>query len=260
MSEAVEHNHSELRALLSEPDPDTMESLIAKMESVQRAVGQAGLAHTEPFQRVYMHLTKRVNDRITAQQRPGEKPYFRECDSLQRTAKIFAHYWFDPLRDHVTENQTPPRAWQTLLHGERAKRSSPGIQFLLGMSAHIIYDLPQALLESNPKHEYYDDFLAVDDLIYETAEELSSDLVLIRHSERKKVVMKLTTAAVKRWRAQSWHDYETLHFLEQRGDERGQAHLIHRLERRTLRTNNMILSLGDTAIRAVDRTPKLYFM
>jgi hypothetical protein len=255
----TEHGSEDLRTILSQREPETMEALISKMESVQQAVGQAGLAHTEPFQRGYLHLTKRVDERIIALPEPGKEPFFRERESLQKTALIFARYWFDPLLDQATGKE-PVRAWQPLLQDERARNASHGIQFLLGMSAHIIYDLPQALAESNPKREYYDDFLAVDDLIRETAEELSHDFILIRHNKRKKVVTNLTTAAVKRWRAQSWKDFETLRAYRERGDDVGQAQLIAQLERRTVRTSNTLLSLGDTAIRAFDKTPSLYFM
>lgn len=260
MGEAVDNDSGELQAILSREEPATMEELILKMDSVLRAVGRAGLSHTESFQRVYMHLTKRVNERMDDLPGQGCEPFFKESDSLEKTAKIFARYWFDPLQAHITEGKTPAKAWQTLLQSHRAQHASQGIQFLLGMSAHIIYDLPQALLESNPTQEYYDDFLAVDDLIYETAEELSQDLVLVRNSERKKMVTKLTTGAVKRWRAQSWSDYEMLKTYQDQGNSIAQKQLVRSLERRTIRTNNVLLSIGDTAMRAFDRAPKLTFL
>ena len=182
----------------------TAEDTKATMIAVNGTLEAADLGHLKAFGEVYLKLTSMVADGVALGPR-SEGGIFDEPETVDRTVGMFADYWFRQLRGHlgIDGNEVDP-AWQLLFYDPRVKSAEPGIQFLLGMNAHINYDLPQALRDSNVGPGYrrdYDEVIGM--LIDQTANEL--DNIYIPGPELSRNVLRdITVAMIADWREDAW--------------------------------------------------------
>lgn len=112
--------------------------LIARMESDLAALTAAGDARSH-FHATYLRTTRAVADEIT---RGG----FLDADWMRRWDIVFAEFYLDAL-DADRAGRTVAGPWRVAFDAARDRADLPPLRHvLLGMNAHINYDLPQALI------------------------------------------------------------------------------------------------------------------
>jgi|GEM_PF-1913714 len=237
------------------------------MLRVEPHLAAAGLGHVVPFNNIYRELTGRVVETIGLDS--SDPRAFRYPDVVDRTVGIFADYYFKQLRAYtgLTDEKIDP-AWQYLLypdgadygeseirpHAERAesKETPKGIQFLLGMNAHINYDLAQALRDSKVEETYYQDYRRVIGmLIGITARELASAYVPGPEWSRWAAV-RTTVATIAHWREKAWRSGKRLMGAE---DVLASQGIMDCLDRNSVRTGRRIATLGSAALTGISRLP-----
>jgi hypothetical protein len=114
---------------------------------------------------------------------------FVDPDWVERWDEAFALYYLEAL-DHQLEGTEPPGPWQVALTAGRDHRLAPLRMVLLGMNAHINFDLPQAIVQVISDEEFDDpDLLAqretdhriIDDIL---ASRVADEDVTLEHLER----------------------------------------------------------------------------
>jgi hypothetical protein len=144
----------------------TIDDLIARMEEMLVPLERDD-DELQHFHATYMRTTMAVRDEV---RRGG----FVDNDWLERWDVSFADRYLVAL-EQWNGGETPPGPWQIAFQACR-DRNLPHLRYvLLGMNAHVNYDLPQALLDvitdaefDDPQlvakrasdHEHIDDILA----------------------------------------------------------------------------------------------------
>lgn len=234
-------NSNQLLAVLPPAAPRGVDETLQVMDGLALELESAGLGHVIPFNTVYRTLTEKVQTGIAT---PG---YFSQPETVARTVGIFADKYLEPLRAYAAGNhQAVSRSWQKLLYEPAARQAPEGVQFLLGMFAHIRLDLPQALVSSRVNDNYYQDYKrTVGDLIDVTAQELSNQYVPNRYRSRR-LVTAAAVLGIARWRLQAWNDHEDLR-ASNCTTESGAAK-IEVLDTRTARNGTALLKYGTLAM------------
>lgn len=236
---------SRLTACLpTEALPDIPE-VLDTMDNLESELALAGLAHVVQFNRVYRELTSAVKDGVE------DGRTFQQPETVRRTVGIFAQLYFDPLRAYADGEQEKVAApWKQLIYSPAAESAPGGVQFLLGMNAHINYDLPQALCTSGVNPEYYPDYnIVVGKLINATAHKLSSSYIDAPKIGRKLLIAG-TVNRIASWREQAWHAGNDLQ--EARGDQKTTEKLISKHEKIAERKGKWILPIGTLALNALE--------
>ena len=116
----------------------SIDALIGRMEALlgpMRAAGDPGLF----FHATYLRTTRAVRDALRAGR-------FSDPDWVERWDVAFAEFYLDALRAD-SAGKAVPGPWAVAFRSARQQPSAPALRHvLLGMNAHINYDLPQALL------------------------------------------------------------------------------------------------------------------
>jgi hypothetical protein len=178
--------------------------VVVALDNIAEELTDAGLVHLLPFNTIYRELTAGVIEAIGN----GE---FQDPETVARTIGIFADYYFKQLRAHtrLTDEVVDP-AWRLLFYDEEAKNAPPGVQFLLGMNAHINYDLPQALRDSNVEDSYYDDYKRVVGILIElTAKKIAPDYIPGPEFSRNGLI-DMTLNLIANWREHAWQTGKAL--------------------------------------------------
>jgi hypothetical protein len=147
--------------------PDSIAALVTRMEADLERLRAAGDARRY-FHGTYLRTTRAVADEIT---RGG----FADNDWLERWDVVFADLYLDAL-DADLAGRPVSAPWRIAFDAARDRPDLPPLRHvLLGMNAHINYDLPQALVAvispaefGNPSvrarraadHRHIDDVLA----------------------------------------------------------------------------------------------------
>ena len=106
-----------------------------------------GKAAAHDFLGTYLRTTAAVAAAIQA-------GTFEDGAWVERWDLVFAGLYLEALDAHVSEQGRPSRPWR--LAFEAAQGLPPLLNVLLGVNAHINYDLPQALLAVIPDAEFSD--------------------------------------------------------------------------------------------------------
>ncbi len=118
------------------PTPATEPVLAAELEARLTAL-PASQAHRAPFLATYLRTTRAV-------EAAADRTFFDDPAWVMRWTAVFGRYYLDALDADQTGGQ-PARPWRL------AFSLSPDVHplghLLVGMNAHINYDLPQAMLE-----------------------------------------------------------------------------------------------------------------
>jgi hypothetical protein len=201
------------------------------MQFVGEQLPRWGLEHLVAFNTAYLSLSCTVRDAVRRGARDPSEPQDEQAlkflypEVVEQTMGIFAELWFRQVYAfHHVGIKAVDEAWRPLFDGSAGKNASPGIQFLLGMNAHIVYDLPQALDKSLRKSEreakeaqdpedevkaftardYYEDYIdTVGVLIDRVAEQMARAYVPGNDWTRKYLTQK-TVARIARWRDYAW--------------------------------------------------------
>jgi Family of unknown function (DUF5995) len=140
-----------------------IEELIARMAALLEPLEAAG------DQRRYFHSTYQRTTIAVAEELKGGG--FTDADWVERWDVAFAELYLDALQADMT-GRTPTRPW-AIAFGTPADLP-PLRHVLLGMNAHINYDLPQALAAVITDEEFHDaallarreaDHRAIDDVL-----------------------------------------------------------------------------------------------
>ncbi len=122
--------------------------MIARMTAQLDELRRAGDDRTA-FHATYLRTTRAVADALRA-------GAFLDADWVERWDVAFARLYLDAL-DAARRGDPVPRPWAVAFAAAAGQRSLPALQHvLLGMNAHINYDLPQALLAVISDDEFDD--------------------------------------------------------------------------------------------------------
>jgi hypothetical protein len=167
----------------------------------------------------------------------------------------FAGYYFDALEAYEHESVGAPLVWQVAFDAARREHTHVLQNLILGVNAHINYDLVFALadllgpewvaLSPEQRLARYRDHCRVNEIIYETINGVQ-DQVVERHSHAMDLVDKLmgpldewlTSSLISDWREQVWENATRL--VETPQDEERQTILVG-IEQRSLQRAHSIL-------------------
>src|SRR6266487_5376315 len=128
--------------------PVSIDALIARMTAQLDELRQARDGRAA-FHATYLRTTRAVADALRA-------GAFLDADWVERWDVAFAGLYLDAL-DADRRGDPVPRPWAVAFAAAAGPRSLPALQHvLLGMNAHINYDLPQALLAVISDDEFGD--------------------------------------------------------------------------------------------------------
>lgn len=217
--------------------------VIDYFEVTRPLLPEAGLAHDVPFDGIYGDLTQKVKHGL-------DIGVFTQPQAASRAVPTFYDYYRTQLTEHAKGNPGGVNpVWQPLFYHPAAKRAPRGIQFLLGMNAHINYDLAQALRDTQADNSYYHDFeIIVGDMIDATAREISSAYIPGPSRLRDKLTA-LTISRIAMWRERAWNS--GMYLQEVQNDPAATAAELKRMERFTLTNSRLILHGGSLALDAL---------
>jgi hypothetical protein len=173
----------------------------------------------------------------------------------------FAGYYFDALDIYERQPQAAPRVWQVAFDATRQGRIHVLQDLILGVNAHINFDLVFALadllapewddLTSDQRLARYRDHFRVNEIIYQTVDSVQ-DQVVERYSQLMDVVDTLmgpldewlTSRLISDWREQVWENATRLVECLQE-DERHA--LMQAVEQRSVQRAHSILGQGGFA-------------
>jgi hypothetical protein len=209
--------------MTSDP-PHDIAGLIARMEALVAELDAEG----DPgryFLATYTRTTRAVADAL-------DDGRFEDPAWVEAWDVVFADLYLDALRDHRRDPASAPRPWRIAFEADPALH--PVAHVLLGMNAHINYDLPQALIAVVPP-EAVDDALLMDRRRrdHERIDGLLAERVSAEDVELKKVgtarsaldllMTPLNRAASRRFlreaRIKVWHNTLELHRARLDGED-----------------------------------------
>jgi len=133
--------------MTSEPDP---------IAAVSAAMGRRldRLPRTSASRREFLQTYRRTTDAVGAAVRDGT---FDDPEWVQRWDVAFAGLYLAALDADLSGSGGVPRPWRLAFDAPTAL--PPLRHVLLGINAHVNYDLPQALLTVIPDEEFADPVL-----------------------------------------------------------------------------------------------------
>lgn len=183
---------------------------------------------------------------------------FEDVEWVDRLLHRFAGYYFDALSCYERGKDPVPPVWHQV-HESSTRRPLHVLQhLLLGMNAHINFDLVLTLdelleqdwcaLGSSDRARRHADHLLVNDVIAETIDEVQ-DRVVERYDPRLdwldrllgRLDERLLSAVVTHWRDDVWKEAVGLIECSDRGDRTSR---ITSLERDVLDRGRLILRFG----------------
>ncbi|MFI5100306.1 MAG: DUF5995 family protein [Actinomycetes bacterium] len=127
--------------------PRDLTAVVADMDAVLEQMPDGDPLRA--FVATYRRTTLAVGDRIAAKA-------FVDPDWVERWDVAFADLYLEPLREHLA-GRPVPGPWGVAFEYARTDPGQPLLRhLLLGMNAHINYDLPQALLAVITDEEFDD--------------------------------------------------------------------------------------------------------
>src|SRR4051795_792789 len=145
---------------------------------------------------------------------------------------VFADLYLDALRAYRADPASAPRPWRVAFSADPSL--PPIAHLLLGMNAHINYDLPQALIAVIPAGDFDDahvmdrrrrDHERIDEVLAQrvAAEDAELKQVGPRRTALDRVMTPLNQAASKRFlkeaRLKVWHNTLALHEARLQGED-----------------------------------------
>ena len=210
----------------------SIDALIARMTAQLDELRQAGDARAA-FHATYLRTTRAVADALRA-------GAFLDGGWVERWDVAFARLYLDAL-DAARRGDPVPRPWAVAFAAAAGDRSLPTLQHvLLGMNAHINYDLPQALLAVISDDEFDDpallarreaDHRKIDEVLSARVRAEDAELreLATARSWRDDVLQPLNRAATRRFlresRAKVWANAEALSGSRRQGDSAYAARL-----------------------------------
>jgi hypothetical protein len=199
------------------------------------------------FLKCYMMMTQNTLLAI-------EQDEFNDPEWVERLLHRFADYYFVALEAYEQNPATTPLVWQLTHNATRQKRVSPLQHLLLGVNAHINYDLVLTAvdllkpewhtLSRQERAARYADHCRVNNVIGRTIDAVQDDVMApampvmgVVDRLMGRLDERLIAHIITRWREGVWR--HAVHLLEvQAPDERDIV--LHLVERRALRIGRVI--------------------
>jgi hypothetical protein len=210
----------------------SIDSVVARMTALLDELAGAGDARAA-FHATYLRTTQAV----AAALRAGA---FQDGDWVERWDVAFAGLYLDAL-EADRRGEPVPRPWSVAFAAASGERSLPALRHvLLGMNAHINYDLPQALLAVISDAEFDDpallarreaDHRKIDEVLSARVRAEDDELRALApaRSWRDDALQPLNRAATRRFlresRAKVWANAVTLSRSRRQGEEAYAARL-----------------------------------
>lgn len=216
---------------------------------------QALIAHWEDsddrrciFLDCYCSMTGNTLDALTQNR-------FHDREWVNRLLHRFAHYYFEALAAYEQPEGQTPAVWQLTYDAGRRDELSVLQHLLLGVNAHINYDLALALrdllapewatLSPDEVRRRYEDHLLVNQIIAETVDTVQ-DEVVERYAPALDLVDKLlgpvdewaTARVIGKWRDEVWENALALLAAE---NEQAEIQIREKLEQRSLQLARIFL-------------------
>ena len=129
-----------------------------------------------------------------------ESGEFEDCEWVDALLHRFADYYFNALESYERGDGTAPAVWLLAFDATQASGTHPLQSLILGVNAHINFDLVFALsdllmlewlgLSDEQKRSRYRDHCHVNEIIFDTIDRVQ-DQVIERHNPEMDVVDKL---------------------------------------------------------------------
>jgi hypothetical protein len=203
----------------------SIETVIGRMEDLGRRVQGSG-DDRQHFHSVYLRTTRAVAEEL-------RRGTFSDPEWVERWDVVFADLYLDALEDSL-DGRTPSRPWAVAFDAaERQATSMPPLRHvLLGMNAHINYDLPQALIAVISPEEFRRpevlerrerDHLAIDTVLLARVGSEDQELAALGpRSLLDRILAPLNRLGTKRFlteaRRKVWHNALQLDLARRRGD------------------------------------------
>lgn len=199
-------NKTQLRKLLTIEDPkkETIYGVVGRMKVLLEFFKHHPEHHRlVPFLATYYYVTKTSAGKYLAKER-----YFHNVREYEILDVYFASLYFKPLLSYLLEGSyTHP--WQQYFHYCERKDSTPFLQMLLGINAHINADLYTSLVDLHYSSQH--DFFLVDDILQEVVPSVLHFLAYKEHdfvSLTGLLFKDLTEiefhTIIERWRSEAW--------------------------------------------------------
>jgi hypothetical protein len=208
---------------------DPIDAVLAQMAALEQSLHASPLRH---FLATYARTTAAVGEAVRAGQ-------FVDGDWVEEWDVAFARLYVDALEAFQRDPRTAPRPWR--LAFAAPTHLPPLGHVLLGVNAHVNYDLPQALLAVIPPEHFADpvvvarrrrDHERIDAVLTMRVAAEDVELKAVEGAPRRLTDRLLTPAnryASKRFlreaRAKVWSNTEALHSARLAGDEVYRARL-----------------------------------
>jgi len=181
---------------------------------------------------------------------------FIDPDWVSRLLDHFAGYYFHALEAYDSNNPAAPKVWRQVFDAARHPDMQLIQNLLLGMNAHINYDLTFALvdllesewrdLSADQRVRRFHDHCYVNHIIHRTIDSVQ-DTILEPHEPVFEILDRLLgpvdewaiSTLVAHWREEVWEN--AVHLMEIEPQERGAA--VHHIEVDALRRSSIILRL-----------------
>lgn len=194
-----------------------------------------------------------------------EQQEFRDPAWVARLLHRFADYYFVALEAYEHDPATAPQVWQATFAAAADPRLRPIQNLLLGVNAHINYDLVLTLAEvlrpewgglsTEQRAARYADHFHINAVIARTIDTVQDQVLGPAMPEMRlvdellgRLDEQLVSALVRRWRATVWRN--TLRILTA-GNSDQERHVLSRVEAETLRLGRLIGARGRLASAAL---------
>jgi len=223
------------------PMDPSVDPVVGRMESLVSRWDEAADQRMY-FLRCYLLTTQNIIKAITVRE-------FMDCDWVNQLMHRFADYYFVALDRYEYDPADAPSVWRLAHDATRDPELLPVQKMLIGMSAHINYDLVLSLvdllrpewaeLSVSKREERYLDHCHINQVIGRTIDAVQDQIVnptepILGLFDKLLGPLDewLVSLHIAGWRDTSWH--EAIELLESGGPDR-RLHLIGEIEAQALR-------------------------
>lgn len=211
--------------------PVTVHGLASELHVLGETLPLAGAEHILPFNNAYLTLTRVVSKGLDGKQ-------FQHAEITEALACNFGGWYFRALGNFAAGDEVVvPEAWRCLFDKGRAGGSANGLLCALGMNAHIVNDLPQALDAVGVPDSFYGDYNQIDAVIEATAPDLSRSYVPDFPFVRRGFLV-ASKAVLGSWRGGAWTDSRALRAAE---SPEGRQLVVDAIESKAARIGRALL-------------------
>lgn len=250
-------------------NPQTVSEALNSLELVTARLQERGDARAV-FPDVYAVITRRVKATIEGSRGPG----FLEPQWISNLAGLFCQYYLRALSASLAAAPQASAAWTIAFQSGDGGEGAPSLDALLGINAHINFDLAQGLYDNIVAHRavknprllgrYQHDHDLVNSILASAMPEILSILtrryrcplssMATRTRSLEDAASRVVMFALRRWRDRVWGDL--LEMLEAR-EPQGRAAVHSRMDRSSARIARVIVVWGSAmaVARPRRRTP-----